>query len=312
MNIKPSENLALFGLDHYFTEITKLHSEKKMPNKILLSGKKGIGKSTLAYHIINSILSCEEEEKYNLKKFTINKNNKSYKLLQTNTHPNFFLIDLMEEKRIIDINQIRSMIQYTNKSNFNNLPRFILIDNIEYLNTNSINALLKVLEEPNDNLIFILINNNEKYILPTLKSRCLNFKINLTHNQSIEVTNSILQTDLMGLINVELIDYYFTPGDFIQLINFANEKKIDLKKISLTEFLNVSIKDSLYKKDSYGKLLLFNFIEMFFLKELRFKNSKSNFFKVYLDFINKVNNTEKFNLDEESLFLEFRSKILNG
>ena len=283
-----------------------------MPNKILLSGKKGIGKSTLAYHIINSILSCEEEEKYNLKKFTINKNNKSYKLLQTNTHPNFFLIDLMEEKRIIDINQIRSMIQYTNKSNFNNLPRFILIDNIEYLNTNSINALLKVLEEPNDNLIFILINNNEKYILPTLKSRCLNFKINLTHNQSIEVTNSILQTDLMSLINIELIDYYFTPGDFIKLINFANKKKINLKKVSLTEFLNVSIKDSLYKKDSYAKLLLFNFIEMFFLKELRFKNSKSNFFKVYSDFIKKVDNTEKFNLDEESLFSEFRSKILNG
>ena len=312
MNIKPSENLALFGLDHYFTEIKNLHYEKKMPNKILLSGKKGIGKSTLAYHIINSILSSEEGEKYNLKNFTINKNTKSYKLLQTNTHPNFFLIDLMEEKKVIDINQIRSMIQYTNKSNFNNLPRFILIDNIENLNKNSINALLKVLEEPNKNLFFILINNNEKYILPTLKSRCLNFKINLTHNQSIEVTNSILQTDLMGLINVELIDYYFTPGDFIQLINFANEKKIDLKKISLTEFLNVSIKDSLYKKDSYGKLLLFNFIEMFFLKELRFKNSKSNFFKVYLDFINKVNNTEKFNLDEESLFLEFRSKILNG
>jgi DNA polymerase III subunit delta' len=311
MNIKPSENLALFGLDHYFTEIINLHFQKKMPNKILLSGKKGIGKSTLAYHIINSILSCEEEEKYNLKKFTINKNNKSYKLLQTNTHPNIFLIDLIEEKKVIDINQIRSMIQYTNKSNFNNLPRFILIDNIENLNKNSINALLKILEEPNVNLFFILINNSEKYILPTLKSRCLNFKINLTHNQSIEITNSILQTDLMSLINVDLINYYFTPGDFINLINFANEKKIDLKKISLTEFLNISIKDSLYKKNSYAKLLLFNFIEMFFLKELKFKNSKNNFFKVYSDFINKVNNTEKFNLDEESLFLEFRSKILN-
>ena len=311
MNIKPSENLALFGLDNYFTEIINLHFQKKMPNKILLSGKKGIGKSTLAYHIINSILSCEEEEKYNLKKFTINKNNKSYKLLQTNTHPNIFLIDLIEEKKVIDINQIRSMIQYTNKSNFNNLPRFILIDNIENLNKNSINALLKILEEPNVNLFFILINNSEKYILPTLKSRCLNFKINLTHNQSIEITNSILQTDLMSLINVDLINYYFTPGDFINLINFANEKKIDLKKISLTEFLNISIKDSLYKKNSYAKLLLFNFIEMFFLKELKFKNSKNNFFKVYSDFINKVNNTEKFNLDEESLFLEFRSKILN-
>ena len=35
------------------------------------------------------------------------------------------------------------MITYTNKSSFNNMPRFILIDNIENLNKNSVNALLK-------------------------------------------------------------------------------------------------------------------------------------------------------------------------
>ena len=54
------------------------------------------------------------------------------------------------------------MITYTNKSSFNNMPRFILIDNIENLNKNSVNALLKIIEEPNNNVFFILINNNEK------------------------------------------------------------------------------------------------------------------------------------------------------
>ena len=38
------------------------------------------------------------------------------------------------------------MITYTNKSCFNNMPRFILIDNIENLNKNSVNALLKLLK----------------------------------------------------------------------------------------------------------------------------------------------------------------------
>jgi len=44
------------------------------------------------------------------------------------------------------------MITYTNMSTFNNQARFILIDNIEHLNKNSVNALLKIIEEPNDNV----------------------------------------------------------------------------------------------------------------------------------------------------------------
>jgi DNA polymerase-3 subunit delta' len=86
---------------------------------------------------------------------------------------------LFEGKKNIDIEQIRTMIAYTNKSNFNNNPRFVLIDNIESLNKNSINALLKIVEEPKKNLFFLLIHNNETKILPTLISRCLTFKINL-------------------------------------------------------------------------------------------------------------------------------------
>ena len=57
MNIKPSENINLYGLKNYFDEIIKLYNQKKMPNKILLSGKKGLGKSTLAHHIINYMIS---------------------------------------------------------------------------------------------------------------------------------------------------------------------------------------------------------------------------------------------------------------
>ena len=52
-----------------------------MPPKILLSGKKGMGKSTLAYHIINYILSENEEFKYDVNKLTINVENKSFGFL---------------------------------------------------------------------------------------------------------------------------------------------------------------------------------------------------------------------------------------
>ena len=156
----PSENTQLFEMKNYFKEISTLYNEKKLPNKILLSGKKGLGKSTLAYHIINYILSQNEDYKYNINNLTINKENKTFKLIQNHSHPNFYLIDLIDEKKSIDVAQIRGMINYTTKSSFNDTPRFILIDNIEYLNKNSVNALLKIIEEPNDGIFFILVNNN--------------------------------------------------------------------------------------------------------------------------------------------------------
>ena len=63
----------------------------------------------------------------------------------------------------IDISQIRNLILNLSKSSFNNKPRFVLIDNIELLNNNSTNSLLKILEEPGENIYFILINNNKKF-----------------------------------------------------------------------------------------------------------------------------------------------------
>ena len=138
------------------------------------------------------------------------------------THPNFYLIDLLSEKKNIDVTQIREMITYTNKSSFNNKERFILIDNVENLNKNSINALLKIIEEPNENVFFILINNNEKYILPTLRSRCLTFKINFSFEESVNIANQILGKNILNEINHDLMSYYNTTGEMIDLINFSN------------------------------------------------------------------------------------------
>jgi len=311
MNLKPFENTKLFGMNYFFNEIIKIYNKKKMPTKILLTGKKGLGKSTLAYHIINYILSNTEDFKYDSSNLTINKENRSFKLLQNNSHPNFYLIDLLNDKKNIDVAQIREMITYTNKSSFNNMPRFILIDNIENLNKNSINSLLKIVEEPNENIFFFLINNNEKYILPTLKSRCLTFNINFTFNQSMHVSNQILDKNIFDLINFDLINYYNTPGEIIHLINFSKEKNIDLKDYTLISFLHLLIDAGYYKKNKFVKDLLVNFIELFFLKEYKLSTTKRSLFNFYHNFMIKIHNAEKFNLDEESLFLEFKSKLLN-
>ena len=309
--MNPSNQIQLYGLNKYFNEIKKLYDSGKMPNKILYSGKKGVGKSTLAYHIINYVLSQSEKDKYNVNNFTINKNNRTFILLNNKTHPNFYLIDLVDEKKNIEINQIREMVKYSNKSTFNDNPRFILIDNIENLNKNSTNALLKIIEEPNNNIFFILIHNDNKVILPTLKSRCLTFKVNLSFNETINISNNLLKKNLFDLVNLDLINFYNSPGDFINLINFANENKIDLMQYNIISFLYFLIDNSHYKKNKFIKNLIFNLIELYFLKIYKISKSKNIIFDMYLKFIKKIYYTNEFNLDEESLFIELKSRLLN-
>ena len=305
MNLKPASQLTLYGLNDDFNELASLYKKKKLPNKILLSGNKGIGKCTLAYHLINFILSNDEEFPYDQKNFTINENNKSFKLTINNVNPNFNLIDVASDKKFIDISQIRNLILNLNKSSLNKKPRFVLIDNIEYLNKNSINSLLKFLEEPNDNIYFLLIHNN-KPILSTLKSRCLNFKIHLTNSQSAEVLNCIFKKKILNNINNELIDYYFTPGKILELINFSNDFEIELENLTLKNFLRILIEKNYYKKNNFGKALLFDLIELF-LQKKEF-HIQSNLFEY---FITKINDVKKFNLDDEIIINEFHEKILN-
>ena len=309
MNLDPLNQTNLFGHGHHLILLKNLYIQNKLPNQILLSGEKGVGKCTLAYHLINYILSADEDFSYDLKNFKINSKNKSFQLIQNKSNPNIYLIDVAVDKKSIDINQIRNLILNLNKSSFNSKPRFVLIDNTELLNINSINSLLKILEEPNDNIYFLLINNNKR-ILPTLKSRCLNFKISLTYDQSIEIINKKLKDNIYHLLNKELISNYSTPGHLLSIINLTNIINVDIKNINLKDFLSVIIRDKYYMKETSVKDLIFSLIELYFRINISVKNIR--LMNIHNYFLKKINDTKKFNLDEETLFMEFEEKVLNG
>ena len=309
MNLEPSSQLNLFSHKEEFQKLINLYKNNNLPNKILFSGEKGIGKCTLAYHLINYILSSNEDFSYDLDSLKIIPDNKSFKLVQNKSNPNFILVDIQEEKKNIDISQIRNLILTLNKSSFNTKPRFVLIDNIELLNINAVNALLKILEEPNDNINFILINNNKR-ILPTLKSRCLNFKIQLTSKQSTEITNKILNNNYNEFLNEDLVTNYSTPGEILNLIDFASKNDIDLIETNLKDFIKKIIMEKLYKKNNSIKNLIYSLMEFYFRKNVSVTNIK--LINSYNYFLKKIENTKTFNLDEETLFMEFEDSILNG
>ena len=308
-NLKPINQTKLYGLECYFNELVNFYKNGNYPNKILFSGQKGICKSTLAFHFINYVVTINEKYNYNTRNDSINIDSSEFKTIQNRSNSNLTTIDVNEDKNSIDINQIRELIVNLNKSSLNDKPRFVLIDNIEFLNINSINALLKVLEEPNKNINFILIHNNKK-ILSTLLSRCIYFRINLSNNNCLKISNKLLDHKLENLVSNDLINYYFTPGEVYNLVQFSLENNYDLSNIDLKNFLKVLINDNQYKKNNFINTMMYNLMEFYFRK---LNNPFSELInEKYIYFINKIADTKTYNLDKESLIMEFNEEILNG
>ena len=158
-------------------------SNKKMPNSMILSGLKGIGKTTLAFYLINILY--ESISKENVKK--MNKN-----LIYNFSHPNIrYVTKEFDEKnkkyrKYILIDQIRNLENFLYQSSFDNLPKFVIIDSADDLNNNSSNALLKILEEPKNNTYFFLIAHQLFNLLPTIRSRCIKFNVEKPNQETFK------------------------------------------------------------------------------------------------------------------------------
>ena len=310
MILSVSNNTKLIGYNNFFLNLKNLYDKNLLPNKIIFSGDNGIGKSTLAYHLTNYIFSKKEDNKYNYDENIILSENRSYNLIVNNTHPNFFLISTDEDKKNIQISKIREMINFTNKSSFNNDSKIILIDNIEYLNINSVNALLKIIEEPNNKIFFFLIHNSKTKVLDTLVSRCIKFNLYLNSSDKLKVIEKISNYNFYPDLNEDFKNNYISPGDLILLYNFFNINNIKLN-ISIENFLKLVVEKKLYKKDTYIKDNLSFFIELFFNKKLFSFNYKVKIYNLYKYFLSKIYECNKYNLDVENVLIEFNGKFLN-
>ncbi len=304
-----SETSKLIGHNALFNNLIYLDQIQKFPNKILINGPKGIGKKILINHFLNYFYSKNNDKTYDLKKKEFKLNNNLSKLITTDTHPNIFKIKKKKDKKMIDIDQIREMIQFSNQTSFNNNSRFIIIENINLLSINSANALLKSIEEPNNKTYYILINNSEFKVLETIKSRCLEFKSNLLNSEVIEIVNYYFNRDIYNNINLDFINNYNSPSFLISLVNFLETNDLSIKDCNIEDLLSYLIKNKSYLSDEFIKEYLNLFIELFFYKNIN--NPKKISFKIKKYFYLKLSFVKKYNLDFESFFLEFNDKLLS-
>ena len=307
-NLNQLYSTKLLGLDDYFNEMLKLYETKKFPKVLLLNGKKGIGKFTLVMHFINYIFSKNEKNSYDIEKKSININSPFYNLLSKNTAQDVIFIQTQENKNI-KIENIRSLKATLSNSSLSNKPRFIIIDEVEFLNTNSANALLKTLESPSENNFFILINNQQADLIETISSRCLKTNIFLKQNFKNDIINYLIEEK--NIENLTDLDKNLSPGLFLRFNEIYSKYKIN-KNDNIFIKLNILING--YKKEKEKSLinLAYFLIDHTFLnkiqnnkKEIEFLlDTKSSITKIISDFV-------QFNLNVNSVLNSIKIKLNN-
>ncbi len=269
----------LYGHDDLFKELTSLFKIKKLPNKIIFNGPDGVGKATFVYHLINVILSSQEENSYNLHEKKISETNKSYLDLINNVNFNLKHLKVDDYKKIISIEETREIIDFFNKSSINNKPKIFFLEGAENLNKSSSNSILKVLEELPENNYFFISHIENKTLLETIKSRCFNYRLFVNSKESKIIKEKLIaQFDANKKIISNL-----TPGINLKINLLFKELDLQEKDFS-TKVLAIQ---NYYLEEKYNKILdlMHIYIEDYFVDNLE----KNNFFKNFR-IRNKINN----------------------
>ena len=303
-----SKELSTFKKEINF--ISNLYINRKLPQTILFTGEKGIGKLNVAYHLINFILSKDEDNEYCITTNKINSNNKTYNLLLKNIHPNLFLISLKDKKKNIDIEQIKNMKNFLNITSFSNKPKIVLIDGSEYLNLSSSNSLLKSLEENLNNVFFILVHDIKKKLLTTIKSRCIQFKFFLNNEDREKRINEILDNQFNDLSS-DFKNKYISPLFFKSLLEYCNKNNLQINDINLDNLLSDILKKKDYNKNEFVLKNFFLLVQLFLYKKIKKEQNNNKYFYLLKYFTQRFDDVAKFNLDFESYVLEFKNLIYN-
>jgi DNA polymerase-3 subunit delta' len=238
-------NCNLYSYENHFQSINNLLISKNLPQSIIFSGEDGLGKKTFLLHFFAFCLLSDFGKKEYLKDFVI-KDLNILKKLANNEFPNFKIIERDVKKSFIQINQIREVTSFCSYEASLKTPRFILISNIEDLNSNATNSLLKLLEEPPKNTYFFLIRNSHSKIYETILSRCHKVNIKIDKKTSSAILNKLLNDfNLSNFHSYSYFDSFDTPGSVVKKIIYI--KKNELTNLNLIEIIKFFYED--YKKN---------------------------------------------------------------
>lgn len=156
--------------------------QQRLAHGLIFSGSKGIGKFSLAKEFAKFLLKYgHEPSKINPQTpdFLIPPHDQVAKLVAAGAHPDLLLIEpaydaakdqFKDALSVADIRRIAPFLRMT--ASFAHGWRIVIINEADTMNRNAQNALLKILEEPPEKTVLILITHKIGLMIPTIRSRC--------------------------------------------------------------------------------------------------------------------------------------------
>lgn len=162
-----SELVSAFPwFDDRFAHLAQLHRDNRLPHALLLHGMPGIGKAGFAKSFAQYLLCHQPQAQGACGQC------KACELNAAGSHPDLFWLEPEEPGKQLKVDQVRALGEFIYSTAQQGGYRVVAIDPADAMNIASANALLKMLEEPGQDTLILLVTAKMGQVLPTIKSRC--------------------------------------------------------------------------------------------------------------------------------------------
>lgn len=195
---EPAENPILLGHEAACAMLARAYCTARLSHALLFTGPRGIGKATLAFHLAHHLFMHPDQRRAPEEFSPINAASQSFRLVSQGAHRGILHLTRpyverdKKFKTVITVDEIRRVNRFLSLTPPDGGYRIILVDPADDMNVNAANALLKSLEEPPPNTLFVLIAHSPGQLLPTIRSRCQTINLEpLSPNLLLEVLSRI-------------------------------------------------------------------------------------------------------------------------
>jgi DNA polymerase-3 subunit delta' len=177
----PRETLSFFGNEAAERELLDAYRRDKMAQAWILSGPEGIGKATLAWRLARFLLANPDPRAEGVQRartLHVPPDHAAARRIASMALADTFLLrrDWNDKTKKffteIRIDDVRDVIQSLHRSSGTGGWRVAIVDCADDLNRASANALLKLIEEPPQRSLFLIVAHQLGRVLPTIRSRC--------------------------------------------------------------------------------------------------------------------------------------------